>query len=44
MDYIVHGILKARILGWVAIPVSRGSSQHRDRTQVSQIAGGFFTI
>ena len=43
MDYIVHGILQARILEWVAFPFSRGSSQHRDRTQVSHIAGGFFT-
>ena len=31
----VHGILQARILEWVAIPFSRGSSQPRDRTQVS---------
>ena len=30
----VHGILQARILEWVAIPFSRGSSQPRDRTQV----------
>ena len=43
MDYTVHGILQARILKWVAFPLSRGSSQHRDRTQVSCIAGGFFT-
>ena len=40
----VHGILQARILEWVAIPFSRGSSQPRDRTQVSRIAGGFFTV
>ena len=40
---IVHGILQARILEWVAIPFSRGSSQPTDQTQVSQIAGGFFT-
>ena len=40
----VHGILQARILEWVAIPFSRGSSRHRDQTQVSPIAGGFFTI
>ena len=33
-----------RILEWVAIPFSRGSSQPRDSTQVSHIAGGFFTI
>ena len=44
MDYTVHGILQARILEWVAFPFSRGSSQPRDRTQVSHIAGGFFTI
>ena len=41
--YIVHGILQARILGWVAFPFSRGSSQPRDWTQVSRNAGGFFT-
>ena len=38
------GILQARILEWVAVPSSRGSSQPRDRTQVSLIAGGFFTV
>ena len=38
-----HGILQARILDWVAFPFSRGYSQSRDQTQVSQIAGGFFT-
>ena len=43
MDYTVHGILQARILEWVAFPFSRGSSQPRDRTQVSCIAGRFFT-
>ena len=43
MDYTVHGVLQARILEWVAIPFSRGSSQSRDRTQLSCIAGGFFT-
>ena len=43
MDYTVHGILLAKILEWVAFPLSRGSSQPRDRTQVSHIAGGFFT-
>ena len=41
MDCIVHGILQARILEWVAFPFSRGSSQPRDGTQVSHIAGGF---
>ena len=43
MDYTAHGILQARILEWVAFPFSRGSSQPRDRTQVSSIAGGSFT-
>ena len=43
MNYTVHGILQARILEWVAFPFSRGSSQPRDWTQVSRIAGGFFT-
>ena len=38
------GILQARILEWVAMPSSRASSQPRDRTQVSCIGGGFFTI
>ena len=38
-----HGILQARILEWVAIPFSRGSSQPRDQTQVFRIAGIFFT-
>ena len=38
-----HGILQARILEWVTIPFFRGSSQHRDRTWVSYIAGRFFT-
>ena len=42
MHYIVNGILQARILEWVAFPFSRGSSQPRDRTQVSHVAGGFF--
>ena len=40
----VHEILQARILEWVAFPSYRGSSQPRDQTQVSCIAGGFFTI
>ena len=40
---VVRGILQARILEWVAFSFSRGSSQPRDRTQVSHIAGGFFT-
>ena len=37
VDCIVHGILQASILEWVAFPFSRGSSQPRDRTQVSRI-------
>ena len=49
MDYSppgssVHGTLQARILEWVAIPFSRASSWPRDRTQVSCIAGRFFTV
>ena len=43
MDYAVHGILQARILERVAFPFSRGSSQPRNRTQVSRIAGMLFT-
>ena len=43
MEDAVPGILQARILEWVAFPFSRRSSQPRDRTQVSRIAGGFFT-
>ena len=49
MDYSsqgssAHGILKARILAWVAISFSRASSQTKDWTQVSCIAGRLFTI
>ena len=43
MDYIVHGILQARILEWVAFPFSRGTSQPHNQTRASCIAGGFFT-
>ena len=43
MDYTVHGILLARTLEWVAFPFSKGSSQPKDQTQISRIAGGFFT-
>ena len=39
----LYGLLQARILEWVAFPFSRGSSQPKDQTQVSCIAGGFFT-
>ena len=40
----VHGILQARILEWVAIAFSRGSSQPRDWTWVSRIAGRRFNL
>ena len=40
----VHGVLQARILEWVAISFSRGSSQPREWTQVFRIAGRVFTI
>jgi len=40
----VHEILQTRIIEWVAIPFSRGSSQPRDQPQFSGITGGFFTI
>ena len=40
----VHGIVQARILEGAAIPFSRGSSQPRDQTWVSRVAGRFFTI
>ena len=43
MHYTAHGILQARVLEWVTFPFSRGSSQPRDQTQVSRIAGRFFT-
>ena len=49
MDYSlpgssVHGISQARILGWVATPFSRGSSQPKGQTRLSWIAGRFFTM
>ena len=40
----VHGILQARILVWVAMPSSRGSSQPRNGTCLSCITGGFLTV
>ena len=40
----IHGILQASVLEWVAIPFSRGSSQPRDQTQVSRIAGRGFNL
>ena len=42
MDYIVHGILQAKILEWVAYPFSNRSSQARNSTRVSCIAGRRF--
>ena len=39
----VHGVLQARILGWVAMPFSRGPSRPRDQTWVSRTPGEFFT-
>ena len=49
MDYSLpgsslHGIFQARILEWVTVAFSSGSSQPRYRTQISRTAGGFFTI
>ena len=44
INYTVHGVLQARILEWVAFPFSRGSSQPRDQTQVSRIAGRFIRV
>ena len=43
MNCIVHRVLQARILEWVAVSFSRGSSQPRDQTQVSYIADICFT-
>ena len=40
----VHGILQARVLEWVAISFSSGSSRPRDQTQVSGIAGRRFNL
>ena len=42
--FSVHGIFQARVLEWVAISFSRGSSQPRDRTRVSHTAGRCFTV
>ena len=40
----VHGILQARMLEWVAIYSSRGSSQRRNRIWLSNVTGRFFTV
>ena len=42
--FSIHGILQARILEWVTISFSRGSSQPRDRTRVSHIGGRCFNL
>ena len=45
--YVVHGIFQVRILEWVAMPSTRGSSLPRDQTRVSCgscIVGRFFTV
>ena len=44
MNCTVRGILKARMLEWVAVFSSRGSSQPRDKARFSNISGGFYTI
>ena len=41
---ILHDILQTKIIEWVDVPFSRGSSQPKDQTQVSCITGGFFMI
>ena len=43
-DPLSMGIIQARILEWITVPSCKGSSQHKDRTQVSRIAGRFFTV
>ena len=43
LAFSVHGILRVRILEWVAISFSRGSSRPKDQTRISCIAGIFFT-
>ena len=40
----IYGFLQARVLEWVAISFSRGSSRSRDRTPVSRIVGRHFTL
>ena len=45
--FSVHGALQARLLEWIAVPSSRGSSQPRDQTYIfytsAALAGQFFT-
>ena len=40
----IHGIFQARVLEWVAVSFSRGSSQPRDQARVSRIVGRRFTL
>ena len=42
-DFSLHGIIPIRILEWVAVSFSRGSSRPRDQTAVPALAGRFFT-
>ena len=42
--FSVHGVFQARVLEWVAIAFSRGSSRPRDQTRVSRIVGRRFTL
>ena len=44
LGFSIHGILQARILEWIAISFSRGSSQPRDQTQVSRTGGRRFNL
>ena len=43
-DFSIHGILQARILEWVTISFSKGSSRPRDGTRVSRIGDGRFNL
>ena len=42
--FSVHGILQARVLEWIAISFSKGSSRPRDRAQVSRVGGRRFNL
>ena len=44
LGFSIHGILQARILEWIAISFSRGSSQPRDQTQVYHVGGRHFNL
>ena len=43
MGYTVYGIFETKILKWIDFPFYKGSSEPWDRTQVSRIAGEYFT-